>query len=95
VGNLAFLLFDRGVKTLLLSGTMESAGPPCSVGRDVSWCQSLGTVLQVEGTCGAARPVGLNHLVPTRHRRPWSLLAFGCVLLGARTAVAGTGEQSL
>jgi hypothetical protein len=37
VQNLAFLLFDGGVKVLFLSGTVMSAGLPCSVGREASW----------------------------------------------------------
>jgi hypothetical protein len=39
VGNLSFSLFDGGARTLLLSGTVGRAGPPCSVGREASWSQ--------------------------------------------------------
>jgi hypothetical protein len=39
VGNLEFSLSDGGVKTLFLSGTLKSAGPSCSVGREASCYQ--------------------------------------------------------
>jgi hypothetical protein len=41
VWNLAFLLFDKGARALLLSGTVGSTGPPCSVGRKDFWCQQI------------------------------------------------------
>jgi hypothetical protein len=34
VENIPFLLFGWGMRTLLLSGTMESARLPCSVGKE-------------------------------------------------------------
>jgi hypothetical protein len=36
VGNLEFLLFGGEVKALLLSGTVRTAGPPCSVEKEAS-----------------------------------------------------------
>jgi hypothetical protein len=41
VGNLAFLLFGEGVRTFLLSETVGSAWPLCSVERKASWHQKI------------------------------------------------------
>jgi hypothetical protein len=41
VGNLSFLFFGGVLRSFLLSVTVESAGPPCSLGRQASWCQKL------------------------------------------------------
>jgi hypothetical protein len=36
VGNLVFPFFDGGMKSLLMSETVGSARPPCSVGKEAS-----------------------------------------------------------
>jgi hypothetical protein len=99
-----FLLFDRTVGAFPLEGLVASTGPLCPVGRKVSWHQqnskgwSMGFTCvygrQVEGACGAAKPVGLNHLVSTRQWGPWGLLVLGHGLPGATGAAAVTREQS-
>jgi hypothetical protein len=39
VGNLTSWFSDRGARALLLSGTVGSARPQCSVGKEASWHQ--------------------------------------------------------
>jgi hypothetical protein len=50
VENLAFFLYHGGTRTLLLSGTVGSAGPPCSVGREDSCCQQISKACVVTGS---------------------------------------------
>jgi hypothetical protein len=55
VGNLAFLIHDRGARTLLLSETFGRATPLCSVGKMVrprAW-GSLGCVVAGSWYCVA------------------------------------------
>jgi hypothetical protein len=54
MGNLAFSLFDGGVRALLLSGTVESVGALCFVGREASWHQQNSKAWSLEFTwvCG-------------------------------------------
>jgi hypothetical protein len=54
-----------------------------------------GVGLQVEGAHGAEKPVGLNHLMPTRQQKPWGLFVLGPGLPGAMAAAAGLGDPSL
>jgi hypothetical protein len=54
VGNLAFSLFDGGTRAFLLSGTVGSAGPLCSMGMEASWQQQISKVWSLGFTwvCG-------------------------------------------
>jgi hypothetical protein len=58
------------------------------------WWQAPGTVEQVEGTCGAAKPVDLNYLRPTDSRGPgvylhwaWASRSHGSCCRHSRTSL--------